>query len=127
MLREWKLAETEARFEVEVVISQPQWFAARCSVTDHEGREDDLRFSAIKTAEPDPLVRDGIAHTSAILVTVAGQRPRSPTAVAFWVGRLRSCRHRIATEGVFANDDQRQQALAYVDAGIAGYQALLTE
>ena len=107
----------EAEITLEHTIESSQWFVTRCSQSDS--------FVAIKTAEDYHTARPNIAHSSAIYVDVDGKPVCRPEAVQDIIQRMHMLHHRIAEQGNFANDEQRNEALNFINDGIQKYRALL--
>ena len=108
VVQEVVTAEREARLRFDLAADQPRWFVARCAPT--------AEFTAIRTAEEEYTARPDIAHTSATYVDVAGQAAFDPGAARELVGRFQAHAEDIAKRGVFADDAQRRQAVAHVEA-----------
>jgi hypothetical protein len=106
--------ETQATTEtiaMEIVVDEPRWIVARASRSDS--------FDAL--SGPD------IAHTSAVYVNVDGRGVFKPEAAQGWIANAQQHRARLVEKANFENDDQRAEALAHIDAGIARYQQLIDE
>lgn len=103
--------KTEHRFEFDLPIEQSRWITARVARGDN--------FDAL--SGPD------IAHTSAIYLTVDDKPVFRPEAADWWINNIRQHRERLRLTGNFATEEQRQEALAFADAGIARYQSLINQ
>ena len=103
--------------EVSVTIpaGESRWVVARCG-TPGEGF---FAFNAVQS--PD------VAHTSAVYVDVDGAPRFDPAAAEVWVDRMRQHIRDIRAKGRFANDSQRDEAVAYVEEGIARFETLMAE
>lgn len=95
--------EHEAEIAFEHTVDGPAWFAARCAPGDD--------FNALNG--PD------IAHTSAAHIAVDGLGMSDPNAGRFWMSNIQIHRQRLLATGNFENDEQRQEALAWIDKALA--------
>jgi hypothetical protein len=50
-----------------------------------------------------------------------------PEAADWWINNIRQHRERLRLTGNFATEEQRQEALAFADTGIARYQSLINQ
>ncbi|WP_425400321.1 CehA/McbA family metallohydrolase [Aeoliella sp.] len=89
--------------------SESRWVVARCGP---EGE-----FNAIRGP--------GVAHTSAVYVSVDGKPRVDPEAAKVWINRMHRHVHDIRTKGRFAADYQMEEAIEYVEQGIAKYESLV--
>lgn len=96
--------------EVELPVESSRWVVARCGPVGS-------KYNAIQ--EP------GVAHTSAVYVNVDGRPRLVPEAAATWIDRMRQHIRDIKAKGHFANDLQRDEAVAYVEEGIRLYEAAI--
>ncbi|MCC5878175.1 MAG: CehA/McbA family metallohydrolase [Candidatus Sumerlaeia bacterium] len=97
--------ETVATLSLTVPANEPRWFTARTS----------------KTESFDALSGPDIAHTSGIYVEVDGEAVFFPEAAEGWIENLGIHRQRLVQSGNFDNDEQRQEALDYIDEAIDLY------
>jgi hypothetical protein len=109
VLKEIETDESEATIELNLPANESRWIVARCSRND--------QWNAIW--HPD------IAHTSAIYVHVDSNPVFRENAAREWISRMRMHIRDIQTKGVFGNDGQRQEAIAYVDESIRRYERLI--
>jgi hypothetical protein len=103
--------EREASVSIRVPADRSRWFVARCS----RGQ------SFFVLSGPD------IAHTSAVYARVGGREVIRRDAVQFWLDNIAIHRERLLARGNFSSDAQRQEALDYIDSGLARYRALLEQ
>jgi hypothetical protein len=109
VLKSVKTEKTEALIEMELIAGESRWFCVRAS----------------RNGNYDALSGPDIAHTAAIYVRVDGKETLRREAIQFWIENIQRHMARIRQIANFANDDQRQEALAHVQEGLAKYQALL--
>lgn len=102
-------SETEAEVTWTGTADESRWFTARCSQSNVY----------------DALAGPGIAHTSAIYADVDGKPVFKSQAAQGWIQNIQIHRQRLVQQGNFANDEQRQEALDYIDEGIALYERLI--
>ena len=102
-------AENEAELRFDMYVEGSRWFTARAS----------------RNGNYDALSGPDIAHTSALHALVEGKPVVKPDAVLFWIENIRAHENRVRTLARFANDSQRQEALAHIAEGMAAYQSLL--
>jgi hypothetical protein len=76
---------------------------------------------------PGTVTGPDIAHTSAVYARVGGREVIRRDAVQFWLDNIAIHRERLLARGNFASEAQRQEALDYIDSGIARYRALLEQ
>jgi hypothetical protein len=105
-----KVAGRTGEVEVELPTDASRWVVARCGP---EGSE----FNAIKEV--------GVAHTSAVYVNVGGRPRIVRKAAEAWIDRMRLHARDVKAKGRFANDAQRDEAVAYVEEGIRLYESLM--
>ncbi|MGL4511802.1 MAG: CehA/McbA family metallohydrolase [Lacipirellulaceae bacterium] len=98
--------------ELDLPIDSSSWVVARCGPVGSV-------FNAIQ--EP------GVAHTSAVYVNVAGKPRVVPQAAETWIDRMRLHARDIKAKGRFANERQRDEAVAYVEEGIRLYEEIVAE
>ena len=103
--------EREATFEFELKVNEPRWFTARAS----------------RTGNYDSLSGPDIAHTSGVHADVGGKPVFRKAAAEWWLDNIRKHRERVRLLANFATDAQRQESLAYIDAGSKMYQDRITE
>lgn len=101
--------ETTAEVAVDLPVGESRWIVARASRGGG--------FNAID--------RPGIAHTSAVQVVVDGRGVFRPEAARDWIVRMRAHVRDIELKGRFATAGQRNEAIAYAEAGIDRYERLI--
>jgi hypothetical protein len=99
---------TEAEVSFRHVVDGPAWFTARCAPGEDHNALDG---------------RD-IAHTSAAYVRVGGRDSLDPEAAQWFAGNVRAHRERLLATANFESDEQKAQTLAWIDAGLARYEAI---
>lgn len=110
VLKEVETDENVATIELNLTSKQSRWIVARCSRSD--------QWNAIW--QPD------VAHTSAIYVHVDNRPVFREDAAREWINRMKMHIRDIQIKGVFGNDIQRQEAMAYVDESIRRYERLIS-
>lgn len=106
-----RVAERDGELRLEIPADKSSWIVARCAPDDD--------YNAIHG--PD------IAHTSAVYVNVGGKPRIVREAAEVWISRMRQHVHDIRTKGRFLTDYQRQEAIDYVEDGIARYESLIAQ
>lgn len=106
---------TSAELFLEMPAGEPRWIVARCSPNDI--------FTPLVGASTNP----DTAHTSAIYVQVDGRPRFVANAAQEWINRMRIHADDLAKRGHFANDVEREEAVAHVRAGIAAYEKLIAK
>lgn len=101
--------EMTAEVAVDLPVGESRWIVARASRGGG--------FNAIERA--------GIAHTSAVQVVVDGRGVFRPEAARDWIVRMRAHVRDIELKGRFATAGQRNEAIAYAEAGIDRYDRLI--
>lgn len=103
--------EQSAEIEFETVVDGPAWFTARCG----------------NGPSYDALLERDTAHTSAVFVDVDGRGVIDPRAAQFWVANVKLHRQRFLETANFESDAHREEALAWINRGLAAYEALAGE
>jgi len=98
-------------------------YGRKTSIRDHVGVHEDLP-TIIEILNQQGYVT-GIAHTSAVYVTVAGRPVFAPVAARHWAEQMRRHSADVAANGNFANDGQRREAVGYIDAGVRMFEELI--
>lgn len=114
-----KTDQTTAELNLTVPSEQSRWIVARCS-NRTDGRAD-FGFGNFNA-----ITGRGIAHTSPIYVSVDGFPRFDPAAAAYWQDRMRLHVHEVQAKGRFANQEQRREAVDYLQRGIDLYGQLKT-
>jgi len=109
VIKEMKVSGTDAEISFELDVDQPHWFVARCSQNSN--------YSAISGPN--------IAHTSAVYVNVDGKGVFKPEAARFWAQRMKEHAADIAQRGVFVNEQQKAEAVGYVDQGVQMFEEMI--
>ncbi len=117
IIAERNIDETSAELELSIPANESRWIVARCSSrTDGRAEFDFGNFNVI--------TGPGIAHTSPVYVHVDGQPRFDAAAAIYWAERMRVHVLDIVSKGRFANAQQRDEAVAYIEQGIDMYNAL---
>lgn len=116
------LAETvvdgsTAEIELSIPAEQSRWIVIRCS-NRTDGRAD-FGFGNFNA-----ITGPGVAHTSPVYVQVDGRPRFDPAAAEYWAERMRVHAIEIQTKGRFANATQRDEAVGYIEQGIAMFRGL---
>ncbi len=118
VIREVRTQEREAELRFDLPLDKSRWLVARCSQTD--------RFAPIPTASDCYTANPHIAHTSAIYADLDGRPVCKPEAAREWATRMHAQAKRIGEKAFFANEAQRQEAVAYIEEAAKKYEALIT-
>lgn len=89
----------------------PQWFAVRCSQTE--------MFNPLNTPRA--------AQSTAVYVKVEGAMVQKAEDIGWLLENTKKFRQRVESEANFADAQQKAEALAFVDEGIAVYQKLFDQ
>lgn len=117
ILAEKQVDGNQAEIELKLPVEESRWIVARCS-SRTDGRAD-FGFGDFNA-----ITGPGVAHTSPIYIQVQG-KPRFKTEAAhFWAEQLRRHAIEIETKGRFANQQQRQEAVGYIQGAIAMFEGL---
>ncbi len=98
-----------AKLTIKIPVEKSRWIVARCSQTDNYS----------------PIFGLNVAHTSAIYITVDEQPVFREEAAQHWAKQMRLHSKDIAERAHFANDDQRKEAVSYIDAGVKMFEKLI--
>jgi len=109
ILCETNVPGKEAELSIEIPADKSRWIAARCSPNDNYGA----------------IFGPNVAHTSAIYVTIDGQPVFKSEAAQHWAEQMRKHSKDIAANAHFANDEQRKEAVGYIDAGVKMFEELI--
>lgn len=108
LLAEVVTNELQASIDVSLPIDASRWVVARCSAG-----------SSWK-----PIEEEDVAHTSAIFVTVDGERLFEPAAADAWKAECLAGGADVYAFGFFASEAQRLEAVQVFDDGAAVYDEL---
>ncbi|XZE21559.1 hypothetical protein SH449x_001462 [Pirellulaceae bacterium SH449] len=111
ILKELETTEREVTLEFDLSANESCWIVARCS---RNGRWNALWH-------PD------IAHTSAVYVHQQGKPIFREEAALEWIQRIRSHSRDILLRGQFANTNQRNEALAYVQDSLQRFERIIED
>lgn len=111
ILKELETSEREVTLELDLQADESRWVVARCS---RNGRWNALWH-------PD------IAHTSAVYVHQQGRSVFREEAALEWIQRIRSHSRDILLRGQFANTNQRNEALAYVQESVQRFERIIMD
>lgn len=117
VIREIESDQLQAELNIEVPADESRWIVARCS-NRQDGRTD-FGFGNFNA-----ITGPGIAHTSPIYVHVNGKPRFDAVAAAYWQDQMRLHLHDIQAKGRFADDQQRAEAVGYIQQGITMFKQL---
>ncbi|XZE53538.1 CehA/McbA family metallohydrolase [Planctomycetaceae bacterium SH139] len=117
IIAERMIDETSAELKLSIPANESRWIVARCS-----NRTDGL--SEFGFGDFNAITGPGIAHTSPVYVHVDGQPRFDASAAKYWADRMRAHVLDIGSRGRFASDEQRDEAINYIEQGIAMFNAL---
>ncbi len=105
-----KTIRTSARrasLRLRLTAGESRWFCARAS----------------RNGEWNAILAPDVAHTSAVYARVAGREVVKPEAARAWIANIEEHIRRLEAQGVFAREEQRQQAIAEAREGLERYRA----
>jgi len=109
ILCETNVPGREAELSIEIPADKSRWVVARCSPNDNYGA----------------IFGPNVAHTSAIYVTTDGKPVFREEAAQHWAEQMRKHSKDISERAHFANDDQRKEAVGYIDDGVKLFEKLI--
>ncbi len=110
VLKEIETNEHMAEIQMDMTSQESRWFVARCSRND--------QWNAIWQPH--------VAHTSAVYVHVDHLPVFRKDAALEWINRMHLHTRDIRTKGMFGNNTQRQEAIAYTEESIRRYERLIS-
>jgi hypothetical protein len=119
VIGETQTDQTATELNVTMPAGESRWVVARCSRRT-DGRQD-FGFGNFNA-----ITGPGIAHTSPVYVQVDGRPRFDPAAAAYWRDRMRQHVHEVRSRGRFANQQQRQEAVDYLQQGMTLFEQLET-
>lgn len=109
ILSETNVIGNEAKLTIEIPADKSRWIVARCSQNDNYGA----------------ILGPNVAHTSAIYITIDDQPVFYEKAAQHWANQMRKHSKDISLRAAFANDEQRKEAVGYIDDGVKMYEELI--
>ncbi|TWU06367.1 CehA/McbA family metallohydrolase [Stieleria varia] len=106
-----------SEIELSIAASESRWIVARCS-NRTDGR------SEFGFGDFNVITGPGVAHTSPVYVQVDARPRLDPAAAQYWAERMRMHAVEIAAKGRFANVAQQDEAVDYIEQGVAMFRSL---